>query len=288
MALAPFRVAQAGIRTEEVAYAPLSETLTTVGYVDSDERRRARIASKPRGKSRVEKLYVNFVGQSVKAGDPLAELYSPELYSATQELLTARRFAQRAAAPKTALGRSVMDDPQDLVRLASEKLRLWGLSQAQIDRILKEGKADHRMLITAPIGGVVSEQFVVQGQYVEEGGDMFSVVDLDHVWIKAQVYADQVALVRVGQAVEATVESFPGEIFPGTVAFIDPRVDPATRTVDVRYDLANPGLRLRPGMFATVSSRPPCRRRRSSGRGSPRRRRRPASTRAWPSRRSAR
>jgi len=92
-------------------------------------------------------------------------------------------------------------DPQDMVRLASEKLRLWGLSQAQIDRILEEGKADHRMLITAPIGGVVTEQFVVQGQYVEEGGDMFSVVDLDHVWIKAQVYADQVALVRVGQAV---------------------------------------------------------------------------------------
>ena len=88
---------------------------------------------------------------------------------------------------------------------------------------------------------MVSEQYVVQGQYVEEGGDMFSVADLDHVWIKAQVYEDQVALVRVGQAVEATVEAFPGEIFPGTVAFIDPRLDPATRTVDVRYDLANPG-----------------------------------------------
>ena len=86
---------------------------------------------------------------------------------------------------------------------------------------------------------------------------MFEVADLDHVWIKAQVYEDQIALVRVGQAVEATVEAFPGETFPGKVAFIDPRLDPATRTVDVRYDLENPGLRLRPGMFATVTLRTP-------------------------------
>ena len=232
---------------------------------------------------------VNFVGQSVKAGDPLAELYSPELYSATQELLTAQRFAQRAAAPKTALGRSVMDDPQDLVRLASEKLRLWGLTQAQIDRILQEGKADHRMLITAPIGGVVSEQFVVQGQYVEEGGDMFERR-------RPGPRLDQGAgLCRPGRAGAGRAGGrgdrgvVPGRDLPGDRRVHRPEARP--RDPDGRRALrpGEPRAAAPPGDVRHGEPQDP---RggdaRSSGRGSPRRRRRPASTRAWPSRRSAR
>ncbi len=251
------RVEQAGVRTEDVAYMPLAETFTTVGYVESDERRHAHITSWAKGKARVEKLYVNFVGQEVKAGEPLAELYSPELYSAAQELLTARRFAQRAARPTTAAGRAAMEDPDRLVRLTIDKLKNWGVTQAQVDKILREGKADFRTLITAPVGGFVFEQFVVKGRYVEEGGDLFDVVDLSVVWVKAQVYEDQLARVRVGQDVEASVAGFPGEVFRGKVAFIDPRLDPTTRTTNVRYDLDNAGLKLKPGMFATVTLRTP-------------------------------
>lgn len=257
LALAPFRVAQAGIRTEEVAYAPLAETLTTVGTVETDERRHAHITSRVMGKAWIETLYVNFIGQPVKAGEPLAEVYSPELYSAAQELLTAQRFARRATRPKTALGRSVADDPNELVLLAAEKLKLFGLEQEQIDRILREGKADYRIQIKAPIGGVVFEQFVVRGKSFEQGADLFDVVDLGVVWVKAQVYADRLPLVRVGQEVEATVETFPGEVFRGRVTFIDPKVDPMTRTVTVRYDLDNSDLRLKPGMYATVALKTP-------------------------------
>jgi Cu(I)/Ag(I) efflux system membrane fusion protein len=255
--LAPIRVAQAGIRTVEVAYAPLAESLTTVGTVEFDERRLAHIASKVRGMSRVEKLYVNFNGVDVAAGQTLAELYSPELYQAVQELLLARRSAQQAPRMQSALGRSVLGDPQEMTRLAAEKLKLWGITQEQVDEILRRGKADFKVPIVSPIGGHVLKKNVVEGQYVPEGQAMFEVADLSTVWVKAQVFEDEVGLVDVGQAVEATVGAFPGETFPGKVAFVQPHLDPTTRTVEVRYDLDNPGHKLRPGMFATVTLKTP-------------------------------
>lgn len=250
------RVSQAGIKTVSVDYAPLSETVVAVGTVEVDERRLSRISSKIKGLSRVEKLFVNFTGTEVKAGEPLAELYSPELYQAVQELLLAQRTAQQRPQPQTALGRSVLGD-DNLVGLARERLRLWGITPEQVDEFLKAGKADFRLPILAPTGGAVIRRNVVEGQYVSEGDAMFEVADLSRVWVKARVYENEMALVRVGQTVEATVQAFPGETFAGKVAFIDPVLDPETRTVGVRYDLENADLRLRPGMFATVSLRSP-------------------------------
>jgi len=250
------RVAQAGIKTVAVDYAPLSETVVAVGTVEVDERRLSRISSKIKGLSRVEKLFVNFTGTEVKAGEPLAELYNPELYQAVQELLLAQRSAQQRPQPQTALGRSVLGN-DNLVALAREKLRLWGITPEQIDEFLRAGKADFRLPILSPIGGVVIRRNIVEGKYVSEGEAMFEVADLSRVWVKARVYENQVALVRVGQTVEATVQAFPGERFAGKVAFIDPVLDPETRTVGVRYDLENADLRLRPGMFATVALQAP-------------------------------
>jgi len=251
--LAPFRVAQAGIRTTEVAYAPLVQTLTTVGYVAYDERRMANVVSKVSGRSRVETLYVNFTGQNVEAGQPLAELYSPELNQAIQELLTASRRAESPVQPRTAVARSLMSDWGEMVRASAEKLKRWGITQAQIDEILKKGKTDFKFTILSPIGGHVLKKNVVEGQEVQEGAPMFEIVDLGTVWVQAQVYEHQLGLVREGQAARATVAAFPGETFPGKVEFVQPHLDPATRTVEVRYGLSNPGHRLRPGMFATVT-----------------------------------
>ena len=249
--LAPMQVQQAGIQTAEVVYAPLTETLTTVGYVEFDERRLAHIASKVRGMARVEKLLVNFTGVDVAQGQTLAELYSPELYQAIQELLIAK--SSEAPRMQSPLGRSILGDSRDLVRLATEKLKLWGLTEAQVERILKSGAADYKIPIVSPIGGHVLKKNIVEGQYVQEGQAMFEIADLHRVWVKAQVFEDEIGLVTYGQAVEATVEAFPGQTFPGKVAFVQPHLDPATRTVEVRYDLDNPGHKLRPGMFATVS-----------------------------------
>jgi membrane fusion protein, copper/silver efflux system len=257
VALAPFRVEQAGIKTSEVGYSPLTQTLTTVGYVAFDERRIANIASKVPGKTRVEKLYVNFTGQDVKAGEPLAELYSPELSLAISELLNAARRVEHSARPQTAIARSLVDDRLDMVRASSEKLKRWGVTEAQIGEILKQGKTNFTFPILSPLGGHVFKKNVVEGQEVQEGYTMFEVADLHTVWVEAQVYEHQVGLVHEGQSVDATVEAFPGKSFPGKVEFVQPHLDPATRTVEVRYALDNPDHRLRPGMFATVTLKTP-------------------------------
>jgi membrane fusion protein, copper/silver efflux system len=251
--LLPFRVAQAGIKTAEVAYAPLTQTLTTVGYVAFDERHMANIVSRVPGKTRVEKLYANITGQDVEVGQTLAEVYSPELSQAIQELLSAARRAEASAQPQTAVARSLVSDRKEMVRASAEKLKRWGLTQGQVDEILKTGKTDFTFPILSPISGHVFKKNVVERQEVQEGYAMFEVADLHTVWVQAQVYEHQLGLIHLGQSVEASVDAFPGETFPGKVEFIQPHLDPATRTVDVRYALDNPGHRLRPGMFATVT-----------------------------------
>ena len=253
LALAPWKVIQAGIQTSEVAYAPLSEKIVTVGSVTYDERRLARISSKATGMSRVEKLFVNFTGDSVKAGEPLATLYSPELYQATSELLVAQRSSKERAQARSVFGRSLLGSEAEMIGLAREKLARWGITAEQVDAILASGKAEYDIPILSPIGGIVTRKNVVEGQYVAEGEALFEIADLGHVWVRAQVYEDQFSALEVGQAVAARVEAYPGEVFRGVVAFIDPQFDPATRTVDVRYDLENGDHRLRPGMFATVT-----------------------------------
>ena len=230
--LAPFRIAQAGIRTAEASYAPLSESLTTVGSVSFDERRLARISSKLKGMSRVEKLAVNFNGTPVKAGDVLAEVYNPELLPGRPRAAPGPGAGRRGIVRHERAGAVATGGGEDMVRLATEKLKLWGITQEQIDEILRTGKADYRMPIVAPLSGVVVRKNVVEGQYVAEGDPLFEIADLSHVWIMAQVYEDQVGLVRVGQAVEATVEAYPGEGLQGKVAFRDPALNPATRTLE--------------------------------------------------------
>lgn len=257
VALAPFQVAQAGIKTVDVGYAPLAQTLTTVGYVAFDERAMANIVSKVPGKTRVEKLYVNFNGQDVMEGQSLAELYSPELSQAIHELLSAARRAEHTNVPRTDLARTLIDDQRAMVRASAEKLKRWGITQGQIDEILKTEKTDITFPILSPLSGHVFKKNVVQGQEVPEGFPMFEVADLKTVWVQAQVYEHQVGLIHFGQPVEATVEAYPHEIFRGTVEFIQPHLDPTTRTVEVRYAIDNSGHQLRPGMFATVTLKTP-------------------------------
>jgi Cu(I)/Ag(I) efflux system membrane fusion protein len=256
--LAPARMVQAGIKTAEVSYAPLSQSVTTVGYVAYDERRMATIASKVPGKTRVVKLHANYTGKDVAAGEPLAELSSPELDQAFQELLNAaRRGEPNASQLRTAEARSLLGDGRELVRLASEKLKRWGITQAQIDEILKTGKVESTIPVLSPIGGHVVKKNVVEGDEVPEGFPMFQVADLGTVWVQAQVYEHQLALVREGQAVRATVAALPGQTYSGAVEFVQPHLDPVTRTVEVRYSLHNPGHQLRPGMYATVTLETP-------------------------------
>jgi Cu(I)/Ag(I) efflux system membrane fusion protein len=251
--LAPFRVAQAGIKTVEVAYSPLTQTVTTVGYVAFDERRLANIISKVPGRSRVEKLYVNFTGQDVAVDQTLAELYSPELVQGVQELLTAVRRAEQGGPPPSDPGRSLQADRREMVRASQEKLERWGITKGQIDEILTKRKAELTVPILSPFSGHVIKKNVVEGQEVPQGFTLFEVANLDTVWILAQIFEHQLGLIHPGHRVEARLEAFPGEVFPGTVDFIQQHLDPSTRSVEVRFALENPGRRLRPGMFAMVT-----------------------------------
>jgi Cu(I)/Ag(I) efflux system membrane fusion protein len=256
--LAPSRVAQAGIDTVEVAYTPLTQSVTAVGYVAYDERRLATIASKVPGKSRIVKLYANYTGMDVEAGQTLAELYSPELYQAFQELITVARPASGDTPQvRPSLAQSLGADAVDLVRLASEKLKRWGITQAQIDEVLKTGKAGWTVPVLSPIGGHLVSKNVKEGQEVPESFPMFEVADLRTVWVQAQIFENQLDLIHEGQAVEATVDALPGRTFSGTVEFVQPHVDPLTRTVEVRYSLDNPEHKLRPGLYATVVLKTP-------------------------------
>ena len=269
--LAPFRVAQAGIKTAEVGYAPLTQTLTTVGYVAFDERRMANIVSKVPGKTRVEKLYVNFTGQDVEVGQTLAELYSPELSQAIQELLNAARRAEQAVRPQTAVGRSLVADRREMVRASAEKLRRWGITQAQIDEILKQGQ--DRLHDPDPLA---DRRARLQEERRRGPGGAGRLRDVrgrrpaHRLGPGPGLRASARAWSTRGRRSRRRVEAFPGETFPGKVEFIQPHLDPATRTVEVRFALDNPGHRLRPGMFATVTLKTPSPTRPTSGRGSPR------------------
>jgi membrane fusion protein, copper/silver efflux system len=248
----PFRIAQGGIRTSPVEWKPLEREISTVGFVDYDERRLARITARFPG--RVESLAVDFTGTRVEKGRPLATLYSPEVFAAEESLLAAVRGlaeARSAARPdERAVARS-----SELADAARSRLALWGLLPEQLEAIEKAGKSSPTVEVLAPLAGVVTRKSVVAGDYVAEGAALFDVADLSTVWIKARVYEDDLGIVAVGQKVTATASAYPGETFEGTVVFVDPFLDKATRTADLRIDLANEGGRLKPGMYVTAAVR---------------------------------
>jgi RND family efflux transporter MFP subunit len=232
--LSPERIQLAGVETTEVAYRPLSRQTITVGNVTYDESRLSRIVSRVNGY--VEKLYVDKTFATVNRGDPLAELYSPELYATAQELLLASKRAGGA----------------DMAASARERLRLLGVSDEDLSAMVAAGKANPRLVIRAPRTGDVIGKPIVAGARVEEGMTLLEVADLSVVWIEADVYEKDVPLVRAGEKIEATVEALPNRVFDCRVAMVYPQVDTATRTNRVRFEVQNAAGELHPGMFATV------------------------------------
>ena len=244
--LSPYRVVLAGVQTTAVEYQPLGKEINAVGYVEFNERGQRTVSARVNG--RIDKLYVNETGQMVEKGDDLALLYSPELVVSEQNLLDSRRP-----------GGGV-----DLIS-ASKRLELLGIDADQIDEILHRGKPSMQLKIRSPIEGHVIKKYVREGQYVQEGMPLYDVADLSSVWIQAQVYEDDLEFLPTDQQshqpvsdadrlpVVATTRAFADEPFYGKLAFIYPHVDQDTRTVSVRFELDNPGHRLRPGSTATVT-----------------------------------
>lgn len=231
--LSPQRVQMAGIRTEPVAYRPLVHEVQTVGYVDFDQSRLAKIVSRVGGY--VEKLYVDKTFSTVAQGDPLAEIYSPQLYSSVQELLLARDRGLKS-----------------LVESSRTRLKLLGIGEREIDEILRNPSAGARLVIRSPQSGHVIVKNIVQGEAVEPGTMLFEVAEMSVVWIEAEVFEQDIPFLKQNQQIEATVEALPNRVFRGKVSLVHPHLETATRTNRVRFEIENPNHELRPGMYAMV------------------------------------
>jgi membrane fusion protein, copper/silver efflux system len=242
--LSPEAIRATGIATVPVERGAVTDTIRAAGTIEIDETRQVRVAARVAG--RLEKLDADFTGQIVRAGEPLYEIYSPELVATEREDLLALENRRRLAGGTPEAIRSA----DDLVAAARDRLRLWGIGAGQIAALEASGQPELRLTYRSPITGTVMQKSAVEGQYVTEGMDLYLLADLSNVWLMAQVYEHELGSLRVGLPAQATVSAVPGETFRGRIAFIDPVLDRDTRSARVRISLSNPGYRLKPGMFA--------------------------------------
>lgn len=233
--MSPEAVALANIRTRKVRAVSPEHEIRLTGKVALNEQRLAVITANFPG--RIEELFIDFTGQTVTEGQRMATIYSPELVTAQKELIEASKSKESNRAL------------YDAVR---EKLRLWKISPRQIDDIEQGASVLTAYDVYADMAGVVMRREVSKGDYVGRGDVLLEVADLSNVWVILDAYESDLPLMRVGQKIRFTLTSVPGTEFTSTIAFIDPLIDPRTRTASVRAEAANPGLVLKPGMFVNA------------------------------------
>ncbi len=237
-----------GVRTEPVVRERLARTTRTVGLVLPDERRVRHVHTKIAGW--VEKLYVNYTGQAVRTGQPILAIYSPELLASQEEYLRARQTAARFAASSIP---EVRRGGEDLVASARRRLELFDVPQSQLAKLEQTGQAQRTVTLHAPASGFVSAKQVIEGMEVQPGTELFTLTDLSHLWVEAEFYENEARLLAVGQRGEIRLPSDPGRVLKGEVTFIYPTLSLESRTLKVRFELANPGGLLKPGMFVDVT-----------------------------------
>lgn len=238
----------ANIQTVAVTSLPMQRTIRAIGELKYDEGSLKTIAAYVDG--RLERLYADYTGVVVQKGDHLALVYSPRLYSTQVELLLARKA--QVASQSAGRERTVVSN-LNLYESARQRLIELGMTAAQITQLEEAGEANSRMHVSAPISGTVIEKLAVEGQYVKEGEAIYQLADLSAVWLMLRLFPEDAAAIRYGQQIEAEVQSRPGEKLAGRVAFIDPQVDPKTRTVGVRVVIPNENGDLRIGDYARAT-----------------------------------
>lgn len=246
--LSPTQRVLANISTVHVERQPLTKEITAVGVVEIAEPLQATVAARFRG--RIEKLFVNYTGESVKQGQPLFELYSPDLISAEQEFLLTSDALTRAEAVGDSQTVAVQSQ---LLRAIRDRLRIhYGMTDRQIEELRQSREMKNAVRFYSPIHGTVLQKNVVEGQYVDEGIVLYQVAELSRVWIYIDVYEQDVRYLKVGQSIQISTEAYPGERFTGQVTFIDPVINAETRTVRVRAEFPNPSGKLKPKMFVSA------------------------------------
>ena len=237
-----------GVRSALAGVVVLGQEIRAVGTVGYDERGLTQVTVKTSGW--VREVLVDSIGRLVRKGEPLFTLYSPDLLATQDEyLLALRTQGQLATSPLD----EIKTNAASLVASARERLRLWDVTDAQIATLERRGKAEPVLTVFASSSGIVLKREALPGKYVEPGTTLYEVADLSRVWISADIYESEVASVTLNQPASVTFAAYPGEIFRGNVSYIYPSLNTDARTVRVRLELPNPGLRLKPGMFGTVT-----------------------------------
>jgi Cu(I)/Ag(I) efflux system membrane fusion protein len=237
-----------GVRTVPAGLQSLDRTIRTVGRIEADERRQSIINTKIEGW--IEKLYVNYTGLSIKTGQPLAEIYSPELLATQQEYLNVLRWKKSLKAE--GLGTLLAQDAEAILAAARERLRLWDIRDEQINQVEESGKPLRTLTLYSPTGGTVTQKFAVQGMRVMAGERLFEVTDLSQVWIVADLYEGELPLVKIGDRAAIKLSYLPGQALFATVDYIYPTLSGDTRTAKVRFTLPNPQGKLKPQMYTEV------------------------------------
>lgn len=249
------QLTQFGVTFGTADVRTLSSDVRATGAVTADETRIAQVTPKFSGFA--ERLYVDFTGQPVRRGQPLLDVYSPELVAAQQELLVARRLEgtlDASSVPGVPAGAS------NLLAAARRRLALWDISEAQIDEVLRTGHVRRTLTLFSPASGSVTEKRVVRGQAIQAGMPLYTITDLSQVWVDVELRESDAAAVRPGVGADIELAALPGRTLKGRVTFVYPTLDTASRTVRARVTVANGGLQLKPGMYATVRISAPSRR----------------------------
>ncbi|MDD2844821.1 MAG: efflux RND transporter periplasmic adaptor subunit [Rhodoferax sp.] len=240
------KVQKLGVRTEAAQLRNLDKLVRASGRIEPDERR--VVAISPKFEGYVERLHVNVTGQAVGKGQALFEVYSPELVSAQREYAIAM---QGVSALKDAGGQTQMG-MQQLADASLARLRNWDISEAQIKALSESGATTRTLTFRSPVSGIVMEKKALQGMRFMPGEALYQIADLSSVWVIADVFEQDIGLVKNGSKATVNINAYPGKTFTGRVAYVYPTLNPETRTVPVRVELANPGGQLKPGMFAQV------------------------------------
>src|SRR5688572_10143743 len=235
--LSDHALAMASVETTPVTRRELSRELRAVGKIQYNESSLATVTARVDGYA--ERLFVNFTGVEIKAGDHLAEVYSPDLIVAQQELLIA-------------LQSGTGEQIGSLVETAKLKLQRWGLTEDQITALVANKRITDRVTLYSPIGGTVIEKSILQNSAFMAGDALYRVANLDSVWVYLDIYEYDLAWVRYGQRVEVVAEALPGRAFEGRVTFVQPIVDEETRTVRVPVHVENKDHVIKPGMFVSA------------------------------------
>ena len=240
------KVQKLGVRSEPASMRSLDKVVKAVGRIEVDERRVFAIA--PKFEGWVEHLFVNATGQPVSKGQPLFDVYSPELVSAQREYAIATEAVKAL--------KNAGEDPQaSMQRLADSslaRLKNWDISEEQVRALAQSGEARRTLTFRSPVSGIVMEKNAVQGMRFMPGDSLYQVADLSSVWVIAEVYEQDIALVRTGSKAKVSIGAYPDKSFEGTITYVYPTLKPETRTVPVRLEIANPRQLLKPAMFAQV------------------------------------